>query len=137
MNFSQIKAIIPKLIGNGKTHRTPLPRGLKKIRIISFKAFLNLKGLFKHFKRPDAIKPQRYHKKLTLTNNRPAIAIQDHATGTYEPSRINDAFNSLFWQWRRVSEWHRYINDPYENINGHMYCRRIQGEKSPTPKPES
>jgi hypothetical protein len=24
------------------------------------------------------------------------------------------------WRWRRVVEWHRYINDPYENKNGHM-----------------
>ena len=106
--------------GNGNRHRTPLPRGLKKIKIISFKAFLGLKELFKNFRRPIAKRPRRYHKKLALTDNRPAIAIQDHATGIYEPSKINDAFNSSFWQWYRVVEWHHYINDPYENINGHI-----------------
>ena len=38
----------------------------------------------------------------------------------YEPSRIEDTRNSSFWQWHRVTEWYRYINDPIENISGHM-----------------
>ena len=39
----------------------------------------------------------------------------------YEPSNIINVYDSPLWQWRRVAQWHRYINDPYENIkSGHM-----------------
>ncbi|MEK6732882.1 MAG: hypothetical protein AABY55_04575 [Candidatus Omnitrophota bacterium] len=93
---------------------------MKKIKRISFETFLNLKELFKKFKQPGVTKSKRYRKEPIITTNKPAVVIQNYATGIYEPSRINDAFNSLFWQWRRVTEWHRYINDPYENISGHM-----------------
>ena len=36
--------------GNGNRHRTPSPGGLRKIKIISFKAFLDLKEFFNNFK---------------------------------------------------------------------------------------
>ena len=116
--------------GNGKRDRTPTPSRLRKIKRISFKAFLYLKGLFKDFKR-DALKSQIG---LNLLSQR-APRINDlekriHVTsyknnGTaiyydYEPSRIQNTRDSSFWQWRRVAEWHRYINGPTENINGHM-----------------
>jgi len=43
----------------------------------------------------------------------------------YEPSSIQQTRESSFWQWQRVAEWERYINDPIEsvrikNINGHI-----------------
>ncbi len=118
-----------KTVGNGKRHHTPTPQGLRKIKRISFEAFLDLKGLFKDFRR-NAEKVQdssnslshraptinnlktRIHPTLHKKNN---IAMQD-----YEPSRIYNTHNSSFWQWRRVAEWHRYINDPVENISGHI-----------------
>ena len=118
-----------KWCGNGKRHRTPTPQGLRKIKRISFEAFLDLKGLFKDFRR-NAKKIQygsnflshrapiindlktEIHSTLHKKNN---VAMYD-----YEPSRIDNTRNSSFWQWRRVAEWHRYINDPVENKNGHM-----------------
>ena len=115
--------------GNGKRHCTPTPQGLRKIKRISFEAFLDLKGLFKDFRRnAEKVKygsnslshrapvindlKTRIHSTLCKKNN---IAMQD-----YEPSRIHNTRNSSFWQWRRIAEWHRYINDPAENISGHM-----------------
>jgi len=115
------------LSGNGKRHRTPTPQGLRKIKRISFEAFLALKGLFKDFRqnsekvlsgsnslslRAPTINDlkTKIHSTVCKKNN---IAMQE-----YEPSRINNTRNSSFWQWRRVAEWQRYINDPVENIRG-------------------
>ncbi|MFA4981795.1 MAG: hypothetical protein WC592_04930 [Candidatus Omnitrophota bacterium] len=38
----------------------------------------------------------------------------------YEPSNAIYVGDSSPWQWRRVNEWHRYLNDPVEKIKGHM-----------------
>lgn len=115
--------------GNGKRHRTPTPVRLKRIKRISFKAFLYLKELFKNFRREEA-KPKKDSKFLSpraprindpTTKIYPALSKKDNiAIHNYEPSRIHNTRNSLFWQWRRVAEWDKYINDPYENINGHI-----------------
>ena len=116
-------------VGNGKRHRTPTPQGLRKIKRISFEAFFNLKGLFKDFRR-DAIKPKSgsnllSHRAPTINDLETEIHLAPHkkngiAMYDYEPSRMHNTRNSSFWQWRRVVEWERYINDPLENINGHM-----------------
>jgi hypothetical protein len=116
--------------GNGKRDRTPTPSRLRKIKRISFKAFLHLKGLFKDFKR-DALKSQigsrnLSHRAPTINDLETRIHVAPHKKngisihGDYEPTRIQNTRDCLFWQWRRVAEWHRYINDPVENINGHM-----------------
>ena len=120
------------MVGNGKTHHTPTPEGLRKIKIISFEVFLKLKELLKVFKERNAIflshnaprikdlnstiHPARSiaSKKSLLKNNNAA------QTCSYEPTQIGYAYNSSFWQWQRVSEWFKYINDPSENINGHI-----------------
>ena len=115
--------------GNGKRHRTPIPKGLRKIKIISFKAFLDLKELFKNFKgrglnflssRASVIKDLKagIHLPRPVVNEKRIK--HDGAFHAYEPTKISDVYNSLFWQWRRVAEWHHYINDPYENTNGHI-----------------
>jgi len=39
---------------------------------------------------------------------------------TYKPSKISDTRDSLFWSWRRVKEWEKYVNDPLENKKGHI-----------------
>ena len=123
--------------GNGKRHHTPTPKGLRKIKRISSKAFLYLKGLFKDFRR-EAVKPQKFSNSLRrraptindlrtgihltsgfVSKNESAIAIRNN-TPAYEPTQMSNAYSSSFWQWRRVAEWHRYINDSCENINGHM-----------------
>jgi len=44
-----------------------------------------------------------------------------NCTYDYEPSNAIYVHDSPLWQWRRVAQWDRYINDPYENIkSGHM-----------------
>jgi len=48
------------------------------------------------------------------------MTIQQHYVYEYEPSNIINAYDSPLWQWRRVNEWHRYLNDPIEKIKGHM-----------------
>ncbi len=106
--------------GNGKRHHTPTPEGLRKIKRISFKAFFDLKELFKNLKRRDVITPRHYSSKPKVILEKTTIAIQNYYTRAYEPSNIDNTRNSSFWQWRRVREWYRYINDPLENINGHM-----------------
>jgi len=117
--------------GNGNRHRTPFPGGLRKIKIISFKAFLDLKELFNNFKgreliflsnRAPLIKDlrPRIHLPWPVVNEKQIKHDNAAQAYIYEPSKISSAYNSLFWQWRRVAEWHRYINDPYENINGHI-----------------
>jgi hypothetical protein len=106
--------------GNGKRHHTPSPQRPRKIKRITFETFLRLKGLFKNLKRPDAIVPWHYSIKPRVIPEKTTTAIQNYYARAYEPSNIDNTRNSLFWQWRRVTEWHRYINDPIENINGHM-----------------
>jgi hypothetical protein len=114
--------------GNGKRDRTPTPKGLRKIKRISFKAFLYLKGLFKDFRR-ETLKPEKglkilSHRAPTINDfeNRihltPAKKNGNAIYYGYEPSRIQNTRDSSFWQWRRVAEWYRYINDPCENIRG-------------------
>ena len=112
-------------IGNGKRHRTPTPLRLRKIKVVSFKAFFCLKELFKNFnrrasnslrRRAPAVNDLKTRIHLTrgiVRKNETAIAIP-----AYEPTQMSNAYNSSFWQWRRVAEWYRYINDPYENIRG-------------------
>jgi hypothetical protein len=114
--------------GNGKRDRTPTPKDLRKIKRISFKAFLYLKGLFKDFRR-ETVKPEKglkilSHRAPTINDLDARIPVARHKNSdnglhySYEPSRIQNTRDSLFWQWRRVTEWYRYINDPCENIRG-------------------
>ena len=110
--------LFPFNSGNGNIHRTPTPEGLRKIKIISFKAFIGLKELLKIFKPLKKRIIQHYQKQRIVIDT----PINDHqpCAGLYEPSNITNTPDSLFWRWRRVKEWYRYINDPYENIKGHM-----------------
>ncbi|MDO8602599.1 MAG: hypothetical protein Q7O04_01980, partial [Candidatus Omnitrophota bacterium] len=48
------------IIGNGKIDRTPTPQGIRKIKRVSFEAFLRLKKLVKVFKVYDSIVHKRY-----------------------------------------------------------------------------
>jgi hypothetical protein len=117
-------------LGNGKRDRTPTPSRLQKIKRISFEAFLYLKGLFEDFRRKT---PKVQNGSNFLSHRAPRIdglKTSIHLTPCkkngdaiyygYEPSRIQNTRDCLFWQWRRVAEWYRYINDPFENINGHI-----------------
>jgi len=119
-------------LGNGKRHRTPTPLRLRKIKVVSFEAFFYLKELFKNFRR-EAVKPKKNskflsHRAPTINNlktgihlgtrsfvskNEPVVAIP-----AYEPTQMSNAYNSSFWQWRRVTEWYRDIDTYDENIRG-------------------
>ena len=130
---------LKKWYGNGKRDCIPFPKSLRKIKRISFKVFLNLKELFKNFKpkvtkaplsaknlRPRASRSNNLRPRIHLARKLASTKLklqhkkngvnQNSYTPVYEPSSIYQTQNSSFWQWRRVSEWYRYINDPYENI---------------------
>ena len=113
---------LTKIYGNGKIDRTPSPAGLRKIKRISFDAFLRLKELVNGIKVYNSITPKGNRKNLLLNYKEPVAAIKQ-CTHEYEPSSIINTRYSLLWQWRRVNEWYKYINDPYENIKGHMITR--------------
>ena len=105
-------------IGNGKIDHTPSPVGLRKIKRISFEVFLSLKELLNNFKPRLEKKLQRCRKhRIAIHELEP---VEPACEQSYEPTNMAHAYESLFWQWRRVAEWHRYINDPYENIKGNM-----------------
>jgi len=91
---------------------------------------LYLKGLFENF-RHEAIKSQigsknSSHRAPRINDLETSIHVAPGkkngiaAHHDYEPTRIQDTRDSLFWKWRRVTEWYRYISDPLENINGHI-----------------
>ena len=108
------------VFGNGKIDRTPHPVGLRKIKRVSLEVFLRLKAFVNSLKVYDPITPRGNRKKSLLKLKKPVIAIQNCAYD-YEPSNMIYVQDSPLWQWRRVTQWHRYINDPCENIkSGHM-----------------
>ncbi len=106
-------------IGNGKRHCTPLPWSLRKIKRVSFNVFLGLKELVNGVKVVDLITPRGNQKKSKLSRKKPGIVNERHAN-EYEPSTAIRLFNSPPWQWHRVSEWHRDINDTGKKLKGHM-----------------
>jgi len=113
-----LSSIFLKNSGNGKRHRIPLPVRPRKIKRITFEAFLDIKELLKKIKRPRAKIRRRYRKKppviYKITND-----LAHYETRSYEPSKIGDTYNSRFWSWRRVIAWEKYINDPLEDKKGH------------------
>ena len=106
-------------IGNGKGHRTPHPVGLRKIKRVSLEVFLRLKEFVNSLKVYDSITPRGNRQKSILKRDKPVVATQN-CTYEYEPSNMIYVHDSPLWQWRRVSEWHRYINDSIENTKGHI-----------------
>lgn len=105
--------------GNGKIHRTPLPERPRKIKRITSEAFLAIKLLLKEVKLPRVNKRRPYRKKPAVIYKITSKPESYHAHA-YKPSKISDTRDSLFWSWRRVKEWEKYINDPLENKKGHI-----------------
>ena len=101
--------------GNGKRHCTPSPEGLRKIKRISFETFICLKELLRFFKKRQNLKPRRHSDKPIVVCNKKNF-IEPVRAYSYEPTQIGNAYDSVFWQWRRVIQWERYINDPLEKI---------------------
>ena len=105
-----MSSLFCKRFGNGKIDSTPHPLGLRKIKIVSVKVFESLKELVSNNKLFKSITPRGNRKKLRVLPKEPEIMEQQNAH-EYEPSPIDVAYESLFWRWRRVTQWHRYIND--------------------------
>ena len=112
-------------IGNGKRHSNPLPVRPRKIKRITSEAFLSIKELFGKFKPYFKTKrsmriqtPRRCMRRRSVFLRGGEARLKNH-THTYEPSNIDSTRNSLFWSWRRVVAWERYINDPLENNKRH------------------
>ncbi len=103
------------LRGIGKRHCIPSPEGLKKIKRISLETFLKLKELLGKFNQYVKVKPKCQVNEAPVFNEKRNIAIPSY-NRAYEPTPMINTRNSLFWQWRRVISWERYINDPFEKI---------------------
>ena len=106
--------------GNGKTHHTPSPIGLKKIKIVSLELFLRLQALVKSVKVVGLITPRGYQKKSKVLRLNRTGAVIDTRPNEYRPSKAINVYDSSPWRWRRVSEWDRYINDPVNKLSGHI-----------------
>jgi hypothetical protein len=102
--------------GNGKRHRTPSPVALRKIKRVSLKVFLGLKELVNNVKE---ITP-RGNRKKSKPSFKERITVMPDYVYEYEPSNAINVVDSSPWRWRRVNEWHRYINDPVNKIKGDM-----------------
>ncbi len=103
--------------GNGKRHPIPLFRGLelKKLLIIGEVRFKVLEeyvrqSLFFYKGRKNRKKPElkaapiRNKYQLDLSTNRQS----------YEPSKIWNTRQGLWWRWQRVREWFSEFSESYE-----------------------
>lgn len=90
-----------------------------KIKRITFEAFLGIKKLLSNLKQTRSNKIRHRNKKPYRIDTKLNSFIKKDVD-TYEPSNISNVYDSLFWRWRRVIDWERYVNDPIENKNGHM-----------------
>jgi hypothetical protein len=105
--------------GNGKIHRTPTPQGLRKIKVIRLEAFLSLKALFNKCKCFNSKERLRRLRTVKVRKDVPGIVVQNRVN-EYEPSKMINVYDSPLWQWRRVIQWDKYLNDPVDNRKGHM-----------------
>ncbi len=80
---------------------------------------MSLKALFNKCKCFNSKERLHRLKAVKVLKNETAIVAQNYVN-EYEPSNAINVYDSSPWQWRRVTEWHRYINDPYENNSGHI-----------------
>ena len=107
------------MCGNGKIDHTPHPIGLRKIKRVSLEVFLRLKAFVNSLKVFDQITP-RGDRKISILKRAKSVIATQNCTYDYEPSNAIYVQDSLLWQWRRVAQWHRDINDPYEYKSGHI-----------------
>jgi hypothetical protein len=81
---------------------------------------LSLKALFNKCKCFDSKARLRRLRSVKVRKDVLGIVAQN-CVNEYEPSKMVNVYDSPLWRWRRVAQWHRYINDPYENIiKGHI-----------------
>lgn len=106
--------------GNRKRDSNPLPKRPRKIKRVNSETFLRIKQLLENIVRPQVNKKQIYRIKPAKVYKE-SRAVQFESKDTFEPSNINNTRDSLFWRWRRVAEWEKYINDPLEKIKRAPY----------------
>ena len=80
---------------------------------------MDLKELFENHKQQYLLK-KRYYSKRQSESPIKAKAFKAIYINAYEPSKINSVYESSYWRWQRVIEWDNYVNNPYEDINGHI-----------------
>ena len=117
-----------KFHGNDTIDRYPLPyRGkLTKLLCISKESFEKLRLTTRGFyARQAALKntPAQLHKTKALPKT-PVLPSSDAKKAIcpeYAPTKIWPTRHSEFWQWQRVSEWHReYGQDEIINEKRHI-----------------
>ena len=106
--------------GNGKIDRYPLQEMVKirKILIIKKEIYEKIRAEAIVFKRwlTGLLPRQRKARKKQVdckTNNAKTNGTTYYRD--YTPTNIWQTRESLFWQWRMVKEWDKYINDPMDN----------------------
>ena len=109
-----------KTNGNGKIDRYPLEEmvSIRKILIIKKEIYEKIRVEAIVFKRwvTGLLPRQRKARKKPIawkTNNNKTNGNGYHRE--YVPTNIWQTRDSLFWKWRMVKEWDKYINDPMDN----------------------
>jgi hypothetical protein len=80
---------------------------------------LLLKALFNNCKCFNSKERLHRLRSVKVRKNELGVITQNYVN-EYESSNAINVYGSSPWRWRRVTEWHRYINDPYENESGHI-----------------
>jgi hypothetical protein len=92
---------------------------LKKIKVIGLEAFLSLKALFNKCKCFNSKEQLRRLRTVKVRKDVLGVVVQN-CVNEYEPSKMVNVYDSPPWQWRRVIQWDKYLNDPVDNRKGHM-----------------
>jgi len=106
--------------GNGKIDRYPLLEGVKvkEILIIKKEIFEKIREEAIVFKRwlTGLLPRQRKARKKQVEYKTTNAKINGTTySRRYVPTNIWQTRDSLFWKWRMVKEWDKYINDPMDN----------------------
>jgi len=104
-------------LGNRKRHSTPLTLRARKIKRITFEGFCQIKALLGKLERPHIKRKRIYSKKKPKIYKLNNDSIDEHKRN-YEPSNAINSGDNLYYSWRRVIAWEKYINDPLENKKG-------------------
>jgi hypothetical protein len=80
---------------------------------------LSLKALFNKCKYFNS--KERLHRIKTVNVSKDiSIGAAKNCVNEYDPSKMVNVYDSPQWQWRRVAQWHRDINDPCDYKIGHI-----------------
>lgn len=107
-------------VGNGKIDRYPLWDMVKirQILIIKKEIYEKIRAEVIGFKRwLTGLLPRQRKARGKQVEYRTTYAKTNGAAyyRDYTPTNIWQTRDSLFWKWRTVKEWDKYINDPMDN----------------------